>query len=255
MTDTVSIAAEVLKQWGAQVAQIPTSVRKECDWLAQFGHYRLLVEEKTKFEAPEVSATRAESLAKGEVHVSTLPLGHNNGVSGIVRDAVNQLSSTGQDVPHDARIIWFTGTGFDAEAKRDQFIDTLYGSTTIFQVSRPGMKKCYFFRNSDFFRFREELDGAFVAVPQGDNVAVRLCLNPHSKSWQSLRDSPFASNFKLDLIDPVAEEAAGKAYIADTDIPRTDTAAVIRYLEVKYGLENAHDLDMNMTSVVFEVPR
>lgn len=252
MTDTV--ADKVLEQWGATVTPIPTSHIDTADWLAQFGNYRLLVEEKTKSDAQEVLATRDETLAKGEVLRLTLPLGHNNRLSGIVSGAVKQLSSTGQDVPHHARIIWFTATGFDAEAKRERFIDTLYGSTTIFQRSRPGRKKCYFFRNSDFFRYGEQLDGAVVAVPQGNSVAVRLCLNPHSKRWQSLRDSPFASNFKFGLIDPVAEEAAGKAYIADTDIPRTDTAAVIRYLEVKYGLENAQDLDMNMTSVVSAVP-
>jgi hypothetical protein len=255
MTDTFSVAAQVLEQWGATVTPIPTSHKDESDWLAQFGNYRLLVEEKTKIEEPEVRATRAETLATGEVHGSTLPLSHNNRLSGIVRKAAKQLSSTGQDVPHDGRIVWFTGTGFDAEARHYQFINTLYGSTRIFQLGRPGMKECYFFRNGDFFRFREQLDGAVVAFLHGDNVTVKLCLNPYSSSWQSLRGSPFASNFKLGLIDPVEEEAAGEAYIADTDLPRSDIAAVIRYLEAKYGLEHAHNMDMNMASAVVAVPR
>lgn len=255
MTDTFSVAAQVLEQWGATVTSIPTSHKDESDWLAQFGTYRLLVEEKTKIEEPEATAARAETLAKGEVHGSTLPLGHNNRLSGIVRKAAKQLSSTGQDVAHDGRVIWFTGTGFDAEAKHYQFMSTLYGSTRIFQLNHPGMKECYFFRNADFFRFKGLLDGAVVAFLHGSTVTVKLCLNPYSERWERLRDSPFASHFKLGLIDPVAEEAVGEAYIADTDLPRSDLAAVIRYLEAKYGLEHAQNMDMNMASAVVAVPR
>ncbi|MES2721300.1 MAG: hypothetical protein V4624_10475 [Pseudomonadota bacterium] len=255
MTDTFSVAAQVLEQWGATVTSIPASHKNESDWLAQFGTYRLLVEEKTKIEEPEATAARAKTLARGEVHGSTLPLGYNNRLSGIVRKAAKQLSSTGQDVAHDGRVVWFTGTGFDAEAKHYQFIGTLYGSTKIFQLNHPGMKECYFFRNADFFRFGKQLDGAVVAFLHGNTVTVKLCLNPYSERWESLRDSPFASHFELGLIDPVAEEAAGEAYIADTDQPRSDLDAVIRYLEVKYGLEHAHNMDMNMASAVVAAPR
>ena len=255
MTEAFSIAAQVLEQWGAKVTPIPTSYKDESDWLAQFDGYRLLVEEKTKFEEPEAGASRAATLAQGKVHVSTVPLGHNNRLSGIVRKAAKQLGSTGQDVPHDGRIVWFTGTGFDAEARQYQFINTLYGSTRIFQLNKPGMKECYFFRNGDFFRFKDQLDGAVAAFIHGSVVTVKLCLNPHSASWQGLRDSPFAKNFKLGLVDPVAEEAAGDAYIVDTDLPRSDVAAIIRYLEEKYGLERAHNMDMNTASAVVAVPR
>lgn len=255
MTETFSLAARVLEQWGAKVTPIPTSHKDESDWLAQFGDYRLLVEEKTKVEEPEVGAARTATLAKSEVHGSTLPLSHNNRLSGIVRKAAKQLGSTGQDVPHHGRIVWFTGTGFDAEARQYQFINTLYGSTRIFQLNQPGMKECYFFRNGDFFRFKDQLDGAVAAFTHGNNVTVKLCLNPYSASWQGLRDSPFAKNFKLGLIDPVAEEAAGDAYIVDTDLPRSNAAAIIRYLEEKYSLEQAHNMDMNMASAIVVVPR
>ncbi len=255
MTNTFSVAAQVLEQWGARVTPIETSHKDESDWLAEFGTYRLLVEEKTKFEEAESHAARAATLARGEVHGSTLPLSHNNRISGIVRKAAKQLDSTGGDVAHDSRIVWFTGTGFDAEAKHFQFMATLYGSTKIFELDRPQLKDCYFFRNADFFRFKEQLDGAVAAYLRGNELTLKLCLNPYSSSWQQLRDSPFASNFKLGLVDPVAEEAAGEAYIADTDIPRADAGAVIRYLEEKYGLERAQNMDMNLASAVVAVPR
>ena len=124
----------------------------------------------------------------------------------------------------------------------------------IFQLNHPGMKECYFFRNAEFFRCKDHLDGAVAAFHHGDSVTRKLCLNPYSTQWQSLRDSPFASNFKLGLIDPVAEEYAGEAYIADADLPCSDLVPVIRYLEAKYGLEHAHHMDMNMSLAVVAVP-
>ena len=89
MTDTFSVAAQVLQQWGAHVTPIRTSYKDESDWLAAFGHFRLLVEEKTKLENEQADLERRETLARGEVHGSTLPLVHNNRLSGIVRKAAN----------------------------------------------------------------------------------------------------------------------------------------------------------------------
>lgn len=255
MTNSVSIAAHVLTQWGATITPIQTSQKDETDWLAAFGSYRLLVEEKTKLENADSQAARTATLASGEVHGSVHPLIHNNRLSGIVRKAAKQLDSTGNDIPHDGRIVWFTGTGFDAEAKHLQFMATLYGSTKIFELSRLKLKECYFFRNADFFRFSEQLDGAVAAFLLGNTLTVKLCLNPYSSGWQLLRDSPFAKKFKLGLVDPVAEEAAGEAYIADTELPRTDSWAIIHYLEKKYGLEQAQNMDMNIASAAVSVPR
>ena len=117
MTEIFSIAAQVLEQWGAHVTPISTSHKDESDLLATFGDFRLLVEEKTKLEDADSTIKRRAALARGEVHGSNLPLAHNNRLSGIVRKAAKQLASTGSDIAHECRIVWFTGTGFDAEAK------------------------------------------------------------------------------------------------------------------------------------------
>lgn len=255
MTIETSITAQVLEAWGATAKPLPTSSKEESDWLAVLGGCHLLIEEKTKFDDPVSRKARNEALAAGQVHGATLPLTHNNKISGIVRKAASQLSSTGSDVAHDLRILWFTGLEFDGEAKHFQLMETLYGSTRIFELDHPKMKQCYFFRNGDFFRYREHLDGAVAAYLNGDTVTMKLCLNPYSPNWMALRDSPYAKQFKLGLIDPVAEEAAGEAYIADTDIPRSDEAAVLRYLEQKYGLKRAMNMDMNMASATIRVDR
>lgn len=254
MTD-ISIAEQVLEAWGATAQPLPTSTKDESDWLSELEGCRLLIEEKTKFDNPVLQLNRHSAFAAGEVHASTVPLVRNNRLSGIVRKAAKQLSSTGADLTHDLRVVWFTGVGFDAEAKHLQFIATLYGSTQIFELDGRGLRPYYFFRNSDFFRFRDQLDGAIVAYLSGNTVTMKLCLNPYSGNYQMLRDSPFARKFPTGLVDPVAEEAAGEALIADTDIDRSNESAVIDYLQLKYKLERAMNMDMNMASAAFIVPK
>ena len=251
----ISFAEQVLKAWGASVEPLPTSKKEESDWLATLKGCRLLIEEKTKFEDSASREARNATLAAGQVHGATLPLTHNNRISGIVRKAAGQLSSTGNDIEHDLKIMWFTGVEFDGEAKHYQFMATLYGSTRIFELNNPGLRQCYFFRNSDFFRYREQLDGAVAAYLHGDTITMKLCLNPYSPNWEGPPDSPYAKQFKQGLIDPVAEEANGEAFIADTDIPRNDEAAVLRYLEQKYGLKQIMNMDMGLTSAVVNVPK
>lgn len=236
--------------WGANVTPIPTSSKEESDLLVEYPGLRLLVEEKTKLEDPARERARNETLAQGHVHGSTQPLRHNNRLSAIVGKASKQLSSTGAEVDHDLRLIWFTGVGFDGEAKHYQFMSTLYGSTRVFQLHEETMRTCYFFRNSDFFRYREQIDGAVASYLTGSSLTVKLCLNPYSAQWRKLRDSPFASNFKVGLVDPMAEEARGGAYIADTDIQRADESAVLHYVEQKYGLTMAQHMDLGLTSAV-----
>ncbi|MDP1954979.1 MAG: hypothetical protein Q8K71_10920 [Polaromonas sp.] len=255
MSEDVSIAAQALEVWGASVKPLPTSNKEECDWLAELEGCRLIVEEKLKFDDPASVAARNVALAQGQVHGSSQPLTSNNRISGIVRKAAGQLSSTASEVAHDLRILWFTGVGFDGEAKHYQLISTLYGSTRIFQLDHRHMRTCYFFRNSDFYRYRDHLDGAVAAHLNGNTATVKLCLNPYSPRWKALRDSPFAHNFKLGLIDPIAEEQAGEAYIVDSDIDRRDERAVIACLEKKYGLKHAMNMDMSMATASIRVPR
>jgi hypothetical protein len=255
MTDLPTIATQVLEEWGAIVKPLPTSSKEESDLVAVLDGVKLLIEEKSKFENPDEMNARNTTLKCGHVHGSTQQLGQNNRLSGIVRKATKQLSSTGADTDHDLKILWFTGVGFNAEVNHLQFISTLYGTTRIFELNKRQMRECYFFRNGDFYRYRDHLDGAVAAYLIGDTVTVKLCLNPYSASWEALRDSPFAKNFKHGLIDPVAEEARGEAYIADTDLPRRNEQEILRFLEEKYGLEMAQYMDMKMASVVVSIPK
>lgn len=249
-----SIAAAVLKDWGADVRDIPTSNKSESDWLATLDGFRLLVEEKTKFENPETIATRHETLARGEVHGTVTGLTPNNRISGIIGKAAKQLRSTGSDVEHDARVVWFTATGFDREAKDHQAFNTLYGCTKSFDLDvSASLRDCYFRYNSEFFR-HNDLDGAYLLKADNGSGVIRLCLNPFGANWKALRDSPFTSKLVNGLVDPVALESSGEAMIVDTDIDRRDEQALLGYLSGKYGIEKLQFMDMNIATATVSMP-
>jgi len=85
-------------------------------------------------------------------------------------------------------------------------------------------------------------------------VTIKLCLNPYSQNCEALRDSPFARKLTIGLVDPVAQEAAGKALIADTDIDRRNPEEVLNYLRAKYRIPKLLNMDMNMASAIIATP-
>lgn len=250
-----TIAEQVLESWGATAEKLPTSTKEESDWLAVLDGCRLLIEEKTKFTNSDLLVARKAALEGGNPHVTTTRLVRNNRLSGIVRKASSQLESSGAELRHDLRVMWLTSVGCDSEAKQMQFRSTLYGSTKIIEVDGKLFKPCYFFYNSDFFRYGNYLDGAIAAHLVGEKVTMFLCLNPYSENWQLLRDSPFSIKFPNGLIDPLAEESAMEAFVADTDIDRKDPGAVLTYLQNKYRTGRLVNMDMNMASAEILIPR
>jgi hypothetical protein len=255
MSEAPSLAAFALRSWGAVVEPLPTSSEEESDWLATLEGCRLIIEEKTKIEDDDRLAARAEALGAGRVHTSTVPLTFDNRLSGIVRKASKQISSSAARREHELRVLWFTGTGYDGEAKHYQLVSTLYGSTRIFERVGARFRTCYFFRNGDFYRYRDILDGAYACHLAGETLTIDLCLNPYSPRWEELRDSPFVKRLSGGPIDPVAQEESGEALIMDGDVQRSDEAGVLAYLQNKYSLQEIMNMDMGMTSAAIRVPK
>lgn len=250
----ISIAEAILKHWDASVDPVPTSQKEESDWLATLDGFRLLIEEKTKLENPNSAAAREASLRNAQVYGSSTPLRPNNRVSGIIGKAAKQLRSTGSDVQHDARVIWFTSVGFDRETKDHQAYNTLYGATKTFDLDRSAsLQDCFFFYNSEFFR-HQDVDGAYLVVAHQETANVRLCLNPFSMRWACLRDSPFANKLVTGLVDPVAREARSEAMLVDGCVDRRNSEGVLSYLRTKYGIPRLLNMDMSMASAVVAVP-
>lgn len=244
---TLSYAKLLLEHWGIAVSDIPTSAKGESDFIATFGTCKVLIEEKTKTDNPDRLLQRNDSLAKGEVHGASTPLVRNNRLSGLVGKAANQLlSSSGQE--HNFRLIWFTGTGIDAEAKFHQFIATLYGTTHICEMNASHYRRCYFFRNSDFYRYAKIIDGAIVAYVSGSSISAKLCLNPLSPQFGELRNSPVVLPFGTAVEDPIALEREKEVFVVNSDIDRNDEGALLAFLQSKYETLPLMKIDLGYTS-------
>lgn len=247
-----SYAHLLLEHWSVVVDDIPTSDKEESDFLASFGTTKVLIEEKTKLDDAVYLAQRARALDTGEIHSFSLPLVRDNRLSGIVSKATRQLQSSA-DQPHDFRLVWFTATGTQAEAKYHQFIATLYGTTKILEMNQSFYRSCYFFRNSDFHRHAAILDGAVAAYVSGTSITAKLCLNPLSPNYAALKSSAVVGAFKNAVEDPVAREDKKESFILDADIDRNDEFALLAYLQEKYATAPLMKFDMGYLSAAIKV--
>lgn len=254
---TFSFARALLEHWGVSVQDIPTSdaeEKKEADFLAAFDGAKVLIEEKTKEDDPEYLAVRTRELEQGDIHAATLPLIRNETISGIVRDASKQLRSS-SNLQHDFRLVWFTASGVNAQGKYEQFMATLYGRTNILEMNSADYRRCYYFRNADFFRRAAVIDGAVAAYTDGKSITARLCLNALSPRYAALKQSTVLRPFGTAVEDPVELEASGTAFILDSDLSRKDEGPLLVYLQAKYKTAPLMKFDLGYTNASILIPR
>lgn len=240
---------QVLELWGLSVTKIPEQQEKTPDFLATAGDSSYLIELKTKSPNPDVLERRDAALGAGELfeeHISMVP---RNRFSGVIRSATDQLDAYEAD---DAiQLIWLHSEGHSANAQMDQFEITLYGSTTLVDWAEKGTAgDCYFFTNSDFFRYRDILDGAILSTPE----KAKICLNPLSDNYERFKESFLCVTLNEGICDPYAREAEGVAYVVDGDVDRNDKNSVLAFLREKYGQEKLMDMTMGHFSATVAVP-
>lgn len=245
---SISYAKGFLEHWGAVVEELEAGDSEQSDFLASLDGERLLVEEKTKLDNPGKLAERRKAFDTGQIYTSSRRLVRDNRLSGVVRKAASQLASSAS-MPHDFRLVWFTGTGYEAHPLSEQFIATLYGSTNIIEMGSSHFRRCYFFRNSDFHRYADIIDGAVVAHVEGESLSAKLCLNPLSPRVAQLRDSAFARRFGGAVEDPEARERDGEAFIITGDLDRNNESALLTELQRKYGTGPLMTFDLGYQAV------
>lgn len=234
---------------GFEIHKISESDEERPDFLVQDEQYAYLIELKTKFESEEKKQQRKEALLKGEIYGDSIPVASNNRLSGIIRKAQSQLKGHLPD-KKIIRVPWLLCSGHSAEARMDQFEATLFGSRSIVNMDEGGMRTCYFFTNSDFYRYRDSLDGAIVST---ESIA-RLLLNPYSKRFPELAQSSLFKLKELNAVDPTTEEKDGVAYIVEGDIDRNDEEVVLSFLRSKYGIEKIMPMTLQHMSGTILMP-
>ncbi len=251
--ENLSVAQLLLDHWGVPCVPLPTGGNEQSDFLVTLGRSKILIEEKTKFDDPEKVAKRTRTLASGNLHLNVKPLVRTNRMSGLVRKAVSQLDSSSKQYSHDFRLVWFTGTGPNAEAYYHQFIATLYGTTRIVEMGSQFMRPCYFFRNSEFHRYAASLDGAVAVYLSNGKLSARLCLNPLSTRFGSLLRTKFTKLFGTAVENPVKAQRKRVAYVLDSPTDRANESALLQELQLKYKTRPLMKMDLGFNSLAVAV--
>ena len=248
--DVEDAVRATLETWGFRVEKIPETDVPTPDFIVCDDSAAYLVEVKTRGDDPALTRARDQVLRRGEVFTESLALVRHNRISSIIGHANRQLAKFMND-DQVFRVVWVVVTGRATDAKCLQIQASLYGSTTIidFESVSNGFE-CYYFRESDFFRDRDVLDGAVVS----NLDSGKLCLNTLSPRYITFKHAKLAAQFAAGLVDPVAQEAAGTAFIVDSDIDRKNQAAVIEYLQRKYKRVRLMNIDLGYHSAAIAVP-
>ena len=133
-----------------------------------------------------------------------------------------------------------------------QFRGSLYGLVDVLDMENKNTRTCYYFGFSEFFRYRDVLDGAILTA--GYNL-LQLCINNLSPRANEFRKSPLVEVFSEGVLDPTQLEKQNKAYIADCDVDRCDKAQVLAYLQSKYQKGWLIDINLAKHTASIAVPR
>ncbi len=235
-----------VKTWfsnrGYEIHKIPVSNEESPDFFIADDSSAYILELKTKLPSDEDISERAQVLSIGEIHNVDEKISFQKGLSKIISKAKNQLKNykKGEDF---LRLIWLLSTDYLAEPRLDQFEATLYGSAYLYSIERQG--NCYFFYNSDFFKYREILDAAIVSTTSKG----KLLLNPLSPRYEKIKNSSLIKHFQEGSVtDPILFEKAGQAFLVDSNVNRSEESAILQYLKGKYQINKIVVMNMHYMS-------
>jgi len=241
----------LIEDLGLEAEKIDEEDQETPDFIALDENDVMFIELKEKDSSEDYLREREEAFNSGELYSSTSSLKNCKNVSNVVKKANRQIDSLASG--SEFRIVWLHAKGPEKEALLDKFICSLYGKADIYDLEkgRRQNKECYYFDYSDFFKYRSSLDGAILSK----NQQMILALNDGSPRYDSFKKSSFVKGFSdYTVIDPPVWEKEKRIWIADCDISRKDSDALLAYLSEKYTLGKPTRIEMQQCMVEFSMP-
>ena len=226
---------DFFEAYDLKAEKIPESSEESPDFLIKLGDEKVLVELKTKIDSSDLIEKREKTFEKGEAYEKTAVIGRHNTISKRIKKASSQLISQKNMLGADYCFVFLLANGVHQSEQLGVFETSLYGDKDIIPMGNDidkGIKKCYYYTNSDFYNNRAILDGAFIL---GGKFG-RLCINSISENYSNTIKSRFVEIFRPGVLCPVEREGKGEAYVIDVPIDRLDENALNNYLCEKYNL-------------------
>jgi len=242
MDKNEQVVIDFFSLFDLQAEKIPESEEKTPDFFLESNGKKILIELKTKLDDSNLLKKQEEVYRQSKIFEHIDVLERKNSISGRTKKAYKQLSKQKKVYNADFCFVSFLIRGQCLSNQYEQILSTLFGSKNIVLMGDDfdnGIKKCYYYSNSDFFNYKDILDGAFIII----NNSYTLCINTHSVNYKELKKSEFLKLFNERVLDPLEQEVNGKAYILDSAIPRDDKNALNEYLCKKYGLKKIVPFD------------
>lgn len=226
---------EFLESIGLSVSSIsPVLSRKTADFRAtdkSGNHYLIEVESQANDES-----YWEELQSFGQVN-RTDEVFRTNVASRVVRHAVKQLRET-SSLNNAFKLLAIVPAPDDPGTQASEFLATLYGIMLLVPIQaemKEEIRECYYFDFNEFFQIRD-IEGALIFMKSG----CQLCINSYAERVNEFRESYFYRFFEEHggALDPEVLEANGQAYIADTDLSRSDPNKILEYLVKKYSLSS-----------------
>lgn len=246
------LVQEIFKHFGFRAEKIPECNEKTPDFIVKDSGLTFLVELKEKYDSPEFTQNRAQVLEKGDHFEHVEIMRRNNSISKRITQSYEQLRAQKNRYQADFCLIFLFAAGHYQSNQFGQFISTLYGSKFLVPIG-PGAgtgKPCYYLGNSDFYRFRDVLDGAILSTER----QLKFCVNILSENYAQLIASSLGRCFKDGTVDPRQREKDGIAYILDSSVNRESEEEIESYFREKYGIEKYTTFSQQVFSVEARVP-
>ncbi len=243
---------DFFKVYNLKAEKIPESSEESPDFFIELGDEKVLIELKTKIDSSDLIERREKAFEKGEAYERTAVIGRHNAVSKRIKKASGQLKSQKNKLGADYCYVFLLANGVYQSEQLGVFETSLYGDKDIIPMGDDfdkGIKKCYYYTNSDFFNNREILDGAFIL---GGEFG-RLCINSVSENYSNVIKSRFVEAFRPGVLCPVERESKGEAYVIDTPIDRSDENALNSYLCKKYNLNKIVPFNWPLITVTSQI--
>jgi hypothetical protein len=225
--DYEPIVKHLFEGFGYHVEKIAETSEETPDFLISDDTFSYVLELKTKSPSEAESEERRRLLDAGQIHNLHESIIRKNRLSGIIKKAKDQLESHDE---RDLRLVWLLATGYLAKPRMLQFEATLYGLAPLIGGPNERTGDCFFFYNSEFFRYRHVLDAAILSTES----EMRLLLNPLSPRYEEMKSSSLPKHLGKAVVDPPELDKTGKAFLVDSDVDRNDKEAVLGYLREKY---------------------
>ncbi len=233
ISDEEQLVAEYLGDLGFSVTKLEEGAKQIADFRVKGRRDTYLVEIKSKQSNPMKLARFLSSLQEKGIAEESEPMRRGGRIPEVVRSGAHQLRATHtKGGPY--RLLWLVAMGHHPNVQVSQFRSSLYGIVNIVDFDDPSAlasRDCFYFEESDFYRYRHVLDGAII----GTLEKCQLCLNNHAKHSDQLRRSELAIAFGEAVVDPEVLAQSNRIWLADTGEARGNPAAVLKYVQAKYG--------------------